>query len=210
MQSLPSTEHPKFDASEPDIESPTPAAEQNRHRTYYLTTSIALILAALTATTTLYHLAQTQPQSRQHPCGRSVSDAKRRGCTFSQLSNTWLPRSCSLIGEEGFTRANDGHDWSYWWDRDGAVEIPAREELEVGDVYWTTTGQHLSHCAFMLKRLVHSIEGGGAEMLDSKTRDVRHTYHCIDMLLNGSRFHPGWDGINTYGPVNVGSCERYA
>ena len=192
--------------------------------------SVALLLVIttiLTFTTTLLianHSTNMLPHRRVPPrldCGSSVEEAHARGCTFDRLSLSWLPMQCSSKELDRFLkwhRKDAQHQslenesetpWKYYENDNGTVgaEIQGSDELStrIGDeTYWTTRGEHLAHCAFMLLRMQTGLDG--RKRIDGTAQDYHHAFHCVNYLLETAATNQDFDKIDVVGGVRFGYC----
>lgn len=141
-------------------------------------------------------------------CGNSTATAVQNGCVFDQLSSLWVPPHCSRFGSKDFAKSNHGDTWRYWLDGNGTEQINNLEDLEVNDLFYTTTGEHLTHCAFMMLRLSHYVYQQEKEALEKKSVSLKHTHHCIQMLLDSSRHDPEWHQLRTVGAISTSDCSK--
>lgn len=159
-------------------------------------TAAGIILVGVYIIITAPFLHAKLAAGRRYTCGETIEEAVGRGCTFDPLTVTWLPAQCSRAGTDEFLAAkrNDNSLWKYYLDGNGTAEV-ANLGSRLGDrIYWTTKGEHLSHCAYILIR--------GAEAQQSG----HHTRHCALFLLEAARSVPDFDEVNTAGSVKLGAC----
>jgi hypothetical protein len=116
----------------------------------------------------------------------------------------WLPSACSQAYTSEFLQYSDTDSWNYWADENGTEPLPDLSSLSPGQKYWTTNGEHMAHCAFMLVRLADALNSG--KKLDKMTRHFEHSKHCAMMLLDASKESFAWNSIRSWGEVRVGSC----
>ncbi|KAJ5055174.1 hypothetical protein J3E72DRAFT_175452, partial [Bipolaris maydis] len=141
---------------------------------------------------------------QKYNCGNSIEDAIAKGCSYDPLTLTWLPKPCSREGAADFATANNGNSFYYYTDRHKTSKI-----LDLGsrlgtNIYWSTAGEHLAHCAFIIIRKAAAEENN--EPLDHLSSSFHHTRHCALMLLEAARYSPHFDQINTVGNITLGSC----
>ncbi|KAK6815742.1 hypothetical protein PG987_016508 [Apiospora arundinis] len=81
---------------------------------------------------------------------------------------------------------------TYWRDEDGRptgeLIDPAHFRHMDGVMYWGTRLEHLSHCAYTLKRIVHAQRRG--DRLDVVAGNFSHTDHCVNFLVEGLKMDP--------------------
>lgn len=122
------------------------------------------------------------PLSWSHgDCGNSPEDAKARGCQYSIVLHSWLPKSCltTADAEDAKDMYNDRH-WPY--------ETASGQNLTIGELgagdyghFTTTFDWHVVHCMYVWKRL-HRIMLDPMQELDSYTANYHHTSHCVKMI----------------------------
>lgn len=195
---------------------------------------VALTLISLSISQ-LYLLLRNSPPTRRHrsgesaasrqptkvrvlECGTTVAEAKAKGCTWDELSKAWLPRECPRYGLDAYKTqgmlANphqNATSWPYYWDRHGKSalnldHVAADEQRDMTERVWTTSRQHLTHCAATLKRTIWSYENGHGHY--DAISQLSHAHHCLDTLLRGAIRAEGEsvDHITTRTRVHVGYC----
>lgn len=114
-------------------------------------------------------------------CGPSVTDATSRGCRFSAVLHAWLPPDCITQGDtrddiDMYMSAN----WRWYMDNETEVshEVVGRGELPY---IWTSFGWHVTHCAYVWKRLHRSVMEGRSKV-DAYTASFGHTEHCVYLV----------------------------
>lgn len=114
-------------------------------------------------------------------CGNSPEDAKARGCQYSIVLHSWLPKSCLTAADE--QDAKDMYEGRHWPYEIAAGKNLTMEELGAGDYghFTTTFDWHVTHCMYVWKRL-HRIMLDPAQELDSYTANYHHTSHCVKMI----------------------------
>lgn len=195
----------------------------------------ALLLVALSIYQTILLAKPAQPGRRSYDssetrkprlskfisCGKSVAEAKANGCTWDELSKAWLPRECPRYGMEEYRLqgmiANphqNASTWPYYWDKAGTAElnfndIAEDETRDIKEKIWTTSRQHLAHCAGVLKRTIWSYENGHGHY--DAISILSHAHHCVDTLLRGAILSEGdkVDDITTLTAVHIGFCTFY-
>ncbi|KAI1336268.1 hypothetical protein F5Y15DRAFT_427162 [Xylariaceae sp. FL0016] len=159
----------------------------------------------------------TATQLQTKDCGASVAEAKAKGCTWDELTKAWLPTECPRYGADEFKSEGiltNTHDnatsWTFYADQAGTSEIilsvlAADEARDPDSPVWGTTRQHLTHCAFALKRVIYSYNEGLAQY--PKMTKMHHVNHCVDTLLRRAlRADPDVDLITTTARVQFGNC----
>lgn len=142
---------------------------------------------------------------RLSSCGETVEEASRRGCVFDPLTVTWLPSSCYRGSTQEFLDAGPHNgSWGYWRDQDGKVPVSDLGARIGEKVYWTTEGEHLTHCAYLIIRNAAAQEMG--MRLDRTSGSMHHTRHCAMFLLEAAKHKPTFNSIITAGNVALGAC----
>ncbi|KAI1516744.1 hypothetical protein KJE20_13612 [Pyrenophora tritici-repentis] len=81
-------------------------------------------------------------------CGATPAAARARGCIFESNNLAWVPPQCydHELGDEW-----DAKNWSYAYGDD--KELVSKEQVFQGefDYLWVTWGQHIAHCALMVR-----------------------------------------------------------
>ncbi|KAJ6440224.1 PAP2 superfamily protein [Purpureocillium lavendulum] len=122
------------------------------------------------------------PLSWSHgDCGNSPEDAKERGCTYSIVLHSWLPKSC--LTDADVEDAKDMYHGRQWPYETAAGRNLTMQELAAGDYghFTTTFDWHVTHCMYVWKRL-HRILMDPTQELDSYTANYHHTSHCVKMI----------------------------
>lgn len=122
------------------------------------------------------------PLSWSHgDCGNSPEDAKERGCQYSIVLHSWLPKHCLTEADsEDAEDMYEDRDWPY---ETASGQNLTMEELGAGDYghFTTTFDWHVTHCMYVWKRL-HRILLDPTQQLDSYTANYQHTSHCVKMI----------------------------
>ncbi len=153
-------------------------------------------------------------------CGKSVQEAKANGCWWDELTKAWLPDECPRYGAEEYMREgmlsnphDNGTSWAYWWDQAGTSTLDLDrfaedEHRDTDRLFWTTSREHLSHCAWIVKRTIYAYENGYG--LYDLASGMGHIRHCVDTLYRrASRDRSNIDEIVTQGRVLYGHCSFY-
>lgn len=182
---------------------------------------------------------------RKFHCGKTLEEAKARGCGFDELTVQWLPPQCSRAGLEEFQGAHgraidykkkravpgstatatatdmepwtkptehgpdqdpNEHRWRYFKDENQTEEyVGGLAEAPIGQhMYWTTRGEHLAHCTWILIRGAEARAAG--QRLDGISEETEHTRHCALFLYEYARRAAHFDTIQTPGDVMLGTC----
>ncbi|KAK6220663.1 hypothetical protein LQW54_002108 [Pestalotiopsis sp. IQ-011] len=96
--------------------------------------------------------------------------------------------------------------WRYYADEAQTHEyVNGLVDAPIGHYsYYTTRGEHLAHCAYILVRGAEARALG--HRLDGLSSDVEHTRHCALFLFEYARHAPHFDTVNTPGDVMLGEC----
>jgi hypothetical protein len=174
---------------------------------------IIVLLSIFTALVFFSHSHHTKSTSkgRFSPCGNSPEQAVDAGCTFDPLTFQWLPKSCPRDVTEDWENYNNGTAWRYWRDEHGQEEIEGDYTslaTQIGNgEYWTTSGEHVTHCTYMLLR--YHIAASRGDLTDPSTRSPTHAHHCVGYILRMARQSPEWNKISSLGDIGYGSCARH-
>ncbi|KUI71321.1 hypothetical protein VM1G_06741 [Cytospora mali] len=146
-------------------------------------------------------------------CGNSSTEARSLGCVFDLLTNNWMPEYCS-------DRATDAEyrewvldpsrrlgAWAFYHDSRAEHQVASEEALSdlVGSHVYTTTENHLGHCAFLARRMHRLITG---EIAAVAHNTFSHTVHCTTAILEavGKAEQPGGAQIGSTFDVGIVSC----
>ncbi|KAF1994326.1 hypothetical protein P154DRAFT_447844 [Amniculicola lignicola CBS 123094] len=160
-------------------------------------------------------LAGQRPSSTKEElhCGNSSTEARARGCVFDLLTNNWMPAYCA----DPYTDAEYREwvldpkrhlgSWAYFHDEQGKNQVKSEEHLSdmVGQHIYTTTENHLAHCAFLARRMHRLVTGDIAAVAHNT---FKHTIHCTSSLLKS---FDGWDHEQVIGStfdVGIVSCVK--
>jgi hypothetical protein len=136
-------------------------------------------------------------------CGNSSAEASSRGCTFDQLTWSWLPPHCRHYANDLFLSAADppGQPWRYY------ADIHDREPVRIGSEtwtkaldnrigLWTENSEHLTHCVYLFLGVGQIVRDGGRFV--PVQVQYGHLEHCKDMILGALRESPTWASKNTH------------
>ncbi|KAI1860730.1 uncharacterized protein JN550_011331 [Neoarthrinium moseri] len=141
---------------------------------------------------TLHEANRYQPSYTPLTCGSSSSEAESLGCVFDPLMASWLHKDCPKDGSAEFAELVRTENLTYWYDEGGKptdklIDPEHFKHLD-GVMYWGTKFEHLTHCAFTLKRIIHAQHRG--DRLDVVAGNFSHTNHCVNFLIEGLKSHP--------------------
>jgi hypothetical protein len=155
------------------------------------------VLVALVFTTRSNALLSAQQLPSTEHCGTSREEAISRGCTFDQLTATWLPASCSRKWEDEFLNTTGV---GYYTEVHGIQPIDF-SELPFNSTYHTNRVHHVAHCLFMFLRL-----GDRDSRLDGMTLSSRHQTHCVNLILREMEYSPRANIVKDPGRIKPGTC----
>jgi len=140
-------------------------------------------------------------------CGKFKDEAIALGCSFDPLALGWLPSSCPRYMTEEFLNFSETQSvpWSYWSDVEGEKGTLLSEvEMSAAEWYWTTNGEHLTHCVFVILRFYTATNNG--EKSHRLARSTSHAHHCLIWLLDIAQTWDGWGAVGTKGKVGFDEC----
>jgi hypothetical protein len=177
----------------------TPGLIVARRKIIFLLTAFAtlVVLVALVFTTRSNALLSVQQLPSTEYCGTSREEAISRGCTFDQLTATWLPASCSRKWEDEFLNTTGV---GYYTEEHGKQPVDF-SELPFNTTYHTNRVHHVAHCLFMFLRL-----GDRESRLDGMTLSSRHQMHCINLILREMEYSPRANIVKDPGHIKAGTC----
>ncbi len=125
-------------------------------------------------------------------CGTSSAEAEARGCVFDGLMASWIHKDCPSYGREEFANLIKQDNLSYYYEENGKPtdKLINMEEFPHMDgiMYWGTVMEHLTHCAYTLKRIIYTQHEHGR--FDNVTGNFSHTDHCVEFLISGLKSEP--------------------
>ncbi|KAF3012254.1 hypothetical protein E8E14_011355 [Neopestalotiopsis sp. 37M] len=145
-------------------------------------------------------------------CGNSSAEARALGCVFDLLTNNWMPQYCSDPHTDDEYRAwvldpvRQLGAWAFYRDDQAQYQVASEEELSdlVGQHIWTTTENHLAHCAFLARRMHRLVTG---EIAAVAHNTFAHTMHCTSAILKAVvAEQPIVPGIGSTFDVGIVSC----
>lgn len=134
-------------------------------------------------------------QSVLKPCGNSSAEALSLGCSWDQLTWSWLPPSCPHYANDEFMKAEQ---WVYYTDRHGqeaAVGENWARALDNEIPLWGERREHLTHCVYVFLSLGQIIRDGTP--YHSRLVQYGHLSHCSHILLEALRLDPTWHDLET-------------
>jgi hypothetical protein len=157
------------------------------------------------------HVSSTsKTNNKPHPCGNSSAQARELGCSFNQLTWTWLPPNCPSYANDLFMSTEE-RPWVYWEDlgQTRVVEGDVWEQVLNGELrIFGERREHVTHCIFLLLTYAQIIRDGTPYF--EKLAQYEHAKHCTDILLEIVRKEPGWNDVQTFaGTVSFDQyCEE--
>jgi hypothetical protein len=201
---LPKDESEAISMSEDSTSHPPtrPFSRKVRHIGVGIISTVQLVIIVVLA----YQLIIQHIPRKQLSCGSTVEEAKAHGCTFDLLTVSWLPPQCSREGYQQYHDFSLKHRLPHYLVNDTNSETVGPDALAVHEgQYYTTYGEHLTHCAYMLLRL-HAAVMDRNLRVDNMALKPHHTSHCADFLLEAASAHPEFDKVTSYGLVTFGTC----
>lgn len=177
------------------LESDTQRTAVSRRKSLW--TAVAALLVALTVIAILLTHRSTESSQVELglPCGQTVAEAEAAGCTYDRLAHLWLPRECSRSRNTDYLSYDNGKPFQYWLDGDGLQPVDISQQA-YGTGVFSTTKEHLAHCAFTLLRTSDWMRNRGR--WERKVLNPNHFEHCVMLLLNATQFHPKLNDIESY------------
>jgi hypothetical protein len=110
------------------------------------------------------------------------------GCVFDLLTNNWMPEYCADPITDAEYRewvldpSRQLGAWAFYHDEQGQKQVASEEVLSdlVGSHIYTTTENHLAHCAFLARRMHRLVTGDIAAVAHNT---LAHTLHCTRAIL---------------------------
>ncbi|CZT43215.1 uncharacterized protein RSE6_03214 [Rhynchosporium secalis] len=121
--------------------------------------------------------------SRLITCGNSTAEAKALDCRYDILLNHWIPSQC--WDQDMIDEYQDDDSWTGYYDRNLTQPIKTVDIMAHSDHYWTSTRDHINHCATMWKRQFGAIFDE-RPAIDSLIASPGHTDHCAQYLMDAT------------------------
>jgi hypothetical protein len=156
-------------------------------------------------------VAHPTPTKQELRCGNSSTEARARGCIFDLLTNNWMPAYCA----DPYTDAEYREwvldpnrrlgAWAFFLDEQATNQVKSEEDLSnlVGHYIYTTTENHLAHCAFLARRMHRLVTGDIAAVAHNT---FKHTMHCTSSLLRSLEESGHGQLIGSAFDVGIVSC----
>lgn len=196
-------------------ESETPSLRLSR-RNWTLSIALTILITAVAGLLCFIYTHSWGPLSKIGPtspssiggCGHTIAEATAAGCTFDYLAHLWLPKQCSRSRNDDYITFDEGRPFEYWLDGDG--QKPTDMALQpYGTPIFSTTQEHLVHCALTLLRTSDWMRNGGH--WERKVLSPGHFEHCVVLLLNATHYHPELYEINSFTRLGFsGECYGQA
>jgi hypothetical protein len=179
-----------FEQSSPDV---------NRSRVF----AFFIILASGLALTTIVYGVATQKtqqdtasQVPSRMCGNSSAEAISLGCTWDQLTWSWLPPDCPHYANEEFLQAED---WKFYTDPLGKQEAVGetwRNAMDNLVDLWGERREHLTHCVYLFLSLGQVIRDSTPH--HQRLTGYEHVHHCSKIILEALRKGEDWHKMETF------------
>lgn len=115
-------------------------------------------------------------------CGSSPAEARSLGCVLDLLAMSWVRPACydKELTEEFLNIRN----WTWTTDPWGKHPI-SRFDVLNGDWEYVYVDHwyHVTHCAFLWRRMARAIHSGNLGILDSYPAAIDHIEHCGNRLV---------------------------
>ncbi|KAF2715974.1 hypothetical protein K431DRAFT_236429 [Polychaeton citri CBS 116435] len=159
-------------------------------------------------------MLETSAPSTELHCGNSSTEARALGCVFDLLTNNWMPEYCSDPSTDAEYRewvldpSRELGAWAFFYDDQAERQVGSEEELSdlVGEHVYTTTQNHLAHCAFIARRMHRLVTG---EIFAVTHNTFAHTVHCTSAILKSIDIveQPASPDIGSTFDVGIVSCS---
>lgn len=156
-------------------------------------------------TTQKLHVPNVPTSSTTHPdahttCGVNITTAIANNCTFSAMSNNWVPSLCDTYAMLESTLSPDNPFGAFTWYTDLNLTRPVsdlREHLiqrslsSEPAIAYTTEYWHLAHCSYMMRvglaAAKRVADGERNVWVHSKAIDQEHLAHCAKITAAHGR-----------------------
>ncbi|KAH8900091.1 hypothetical protein GQ53DRAFT_836056 [Thozetella sp. PMI_491] len=142
-----------------------------------------------------------------HPCGNSSAQARELGCTFHQLTWSWLPPDCPSYANDQFMEAAE-RPWVFYENREATkiAEGEAWEQVLNGELQvFGERREHVTHCMFMFLSMAEMIRD--RTPYHAKLASYEHMEHCVYLVLGIVKGSKGWDELETM--AGIVSFDQY-
>ena len=167
---------------EPERRSPSRSSKTYRRLIPFLSLGVIAIFISFT----IYQRVLAKAIVDQ--CGTTPAEARARDCVFEVTGFSWLPKECHDPTVE--TEFLNIKDLRFYRDANYS-EVVSLEEVRLGEGpgFFVTQDYHVTHCAFLFKKLHRAVNHG--HKIDGLISALHHTSHCVEMLLSPPGFR--WD-----------------
>ncbi|KAI5362638.1 hypothetical protein Slin14017_G063190 [Septoria linicola] len=183
---------------------------QRRQLYKYLLASLALLLIAILALTTIHigHPSTLQAATYQD-CGSSPTTARQRHCSFDILSFAWQTLECyDHNNTQAFLRHNGPNTtWNFYTKLHRTSPQYTEAEILSGEfAAYVDANYHYTHCTYMWRQLhrAYTLKG----YVDMHLDHWNHTLHCQMVLLNVDARESALREVNTLGRVIYPRCRK--
>lgn len=115
-------------------------------------------------------------------CGSTPQEAQSNGCRYDILLNNWVPAPC--YDQEWVDEYADDVSWAAYADA-GMKERLNVDQMSEVDHYYTSTRDHVNHCAMMWKKQFYVLYEG-RKAFDTVIASPGHTDHCATYLMESA------------------------
>jgi hypothetical protein len=118
-------------------------------------------------------------------CGKSIIEARRRGCEWDSMAGAWLPEHCRDPElTEQFKRSSPAGAWIYYADESKGVVLNETQVSRLAEAdkhtYWVTLDWHVAHCLFYWKKTRRSEWTG--TVIEERYSNIDHIVHCEELI----------------------------
>lgn len=123
-------------------------------------------------------------------CGKTLAEAKARGCRYDSIAIQWLPPACrdDELNDE-FERAGPHGAWEYFSDEAKTRKYSVEEVAEMADrngFFWATHRWHLLHCTYTWRKLFRQRFTG--TVIEGHSDTMGHIDHCEHIIQMSFEF----------------------
>jgi hypothetical protein len=153
------------------------------HLSIVLTFFCTSLFWLLTFSFQSHFMSQNKLSTKTLSCGNSTAEARALGCIYDPLSVVWIPEPC--FDKEMTEAYRKAVDWigSNDWQGKEMLDLDAMSERVAPSGYFTSTRDHVVHCAYSWLRQHRGYLRGGL-YLDDDSLDFSHTQHCAEVLVH--------------------------
>lgn len=153
----------------------------------------------------IHPIFRSDPPKLDYTCGNTTAEAVALGCTFDQLSLSWMPNQCPRDDVDNFLDRLGPDEWKFYYDQKHTAEIDSVETLSMLEdhYYYMRAELHAQHCLYMFTRFFHVIMRGGR--VDAIAANLKHWDHCLG-LVSGLIKEGTFDRPKTTGVIKMNGC----